>query len=193
MPPSKPSPRKPGGQIGNQNALKHGFYSRYLQRTELFNARRRLSGNLAEEQTLLRILIHRTLSMASECQDPAFQLSLLTAIQKAIHTLARLDLIQYRPNPAADDVHRLLEQARQALTPENLRGRWVWLPEPPTTQPVPATDPEGNPYTPPPSLPSASNLFTGQALADPSCPPDPSSPPETHDPSPSPESPHHDQ
>jgi hypothetical protein len=115
--------------------------SRYLQHTERLDARRRLSGNLSEEQTLLRSLIHRTLSMTFQSQDLAFQLSLLTAIQKAIHTLARLDLIQNRLNPSSDKAHKLLERVHQTLLPEKHLGRWVWHPEPALPPPTLARTP----------------------------------------------------
>jgi hypothetical protein len=162
-----PSPkRKPGAQPANRNALKHGFYSRYLHRKELSDIKRRLSGNLAEEQTLLRVLIQRTLSTATENKDFALNLSLLNAVQKAIHTLARLDLIQYRVNPAPDAVHLLLEQARQALLSENQQGRWIWYPGSSSSQSLPIHDPDGNPYSPPADPPPDPIFLPGRAPMD---------------------------
>ena len=180
-----PPKRKPGAQPANQNALKHGFYSRYLHRKELSDIRRRLSGDLAEEQTLLRTLIQRNLATAQNCDDPFFNLSLLNAVQKAVHTLARLDLIQYRVNPAPDAVNLLLEQARQVLMGETQGGRWIWFPAAGSSQPLPSHDPDGNPYSQPLDPHSDPSLLPGHApLPDPLPPPTaPESPPSQDDPS----------
>ena len=53
MPP--PSPRRPGGQLGNINALKHGFYTRRIHKRDLSGVENTNIKGLAEEIALIRI------------------------------------------------------------------------------------------------------------------------------------------
>jgi hypothetical protein len=52
-------PRKPGGQPGNQNALKHGFYSRYFSPLEVEELQVSSIDGLNHEVVLLRVMIRR--------------------------------------------------------------------------------------------------------------------------------------
>lgn len=81
------SKKKNGAPYGNQNARKHGFYSRHLDAQEQadFEAAVLVEG-VDEEITLLRIKIQRLLR-----RDP----DNVTLIVKATNTLARLMLTRF--------------------------------------------------------------------------------------------------
>jgi hypothetical protein len=53
------SGRKPGGQIGNNNALKHGFYSRYFTKAEVDRLENGIQGELQDEESLIRLYLAR--------------------------------------------------------------------------------------------------------------------------------------
>ena len=57
-------PRRRGGQPGNTNALKHGFYSRRFSPTDLKDLEDCDSPGLQDEITLLRIFIRRLVDIA---------------------------------------------------------------------------------------------------------------------------------
>jgi hypothetical protein len=59
-PPPPPSKNKGGGQVGNSNAYKHGFYSRAVTPSEKTLLQGNGAGQLRHEETLLRILTRRT-------------------------------------------------------------------------------------------------------------------------------------
>ena len=59
--------RKRGGQPGNLNALKHGFYSKHFQKSELKDLEK--IGDLQEEIQMLRVVTRRLLEAARECKD----------------------------------------------------------------------------------------------------------------------------
>ena len=56
--------RKSGGQPGNLNAFKHGFYSRRFRALELSDLSEVLTDNLDDEIALLRVIIRRVFEMA---------------------------------------------------------------------------------------------------------------------------------
>ncbi len=51
--------RKPGGQLGNNNALKHGFYSRYFTGLEVDQLENEVQGELQDEEDLIRLYLAR--------------------------------------------------------------------------------------------------------------------------------------
>jgi hypothetical protein len=80
-------PRKRGGQIGNQNARKHGFYSRFLDKTERQNIIDASSmEGIDEEIAILRVKLLSVLA-----KDPEN----ISLILRAVETLARLLRIKY--------------------------------------------------------------------------------------------------
>ena len=79
--------RKRGGQSGNQNARKHGFYSRVLDNVEQQNVDQAASmEGIDEEITILRV---KLLSVLTKDPDN------ITLILRAIETLAKLLRIKY--------------------------------------------------------------------------------------------------
>ena len=60
--------RKPGGQPGNTNALKHGFYSRRFRKLE-HDDLDAINDDLDNEITLLRVYMRRLLDKAEEEEE----------------------------------------------------------------------------------------------------------------------------
>ena len=60
--------RKRGGQRGNKNALKHGFYSHTFSRREIQRLDDDVQGELRDEEEYLRVLIPRTAESAQTSQ-----------------------------------------------------------------------------------------------------------------------------
>ena len=59
-----PTSRKRGAQPGNTNALRHGFYSRYLHQLELDDLDQIVSEDMDGEIALVRSLIRRTVEFS---------------------------------------------------------------------------------------------------------------------------------
>jgi hypothetical protein len=74
-----PIKRKPGGQPGNRNALKHGFYARQFRSQEAADLEAYLRGGLEDEVAMLRVCIRRLLEWTPE---PGEQVSLETSISR---------------------------------------------------------------------------------------------------------------
>jgi len=73
-------PRRRGGQFGNLNALKHGFYTRRIKKRDLSGVESTNIKGLAEEIALIRIFTRRLV----ESVDPAADLYDLAGILRAI-------------------------------------------------------------------------------------------------------------
>jgi hypothetical protein len=61
------SEKKRGGQPGNLNALKHGFYSKHFQRSEVKDLEE--IGDLKEEIQMMRVVTRRLLEAAKDCKE----------------------------------------------------------------------------------------------------------------------------
>jgi hypothetical protein len=70
--------RKSGGQPGNLNVLKHGFYSKYFQNTELEDLDE--ARDLQEEIAMMRVVTRRLLKMARGCKDMGELVTVLEAL-----------------------------------------------------------------------------------------------------------------
>ncbi len=82
------TPRRPGGQPGNTNALKHGFYTRKFKPRQLEDyARAHAVAGLDQEIALLRLVI---LNLASSCLPAVDQPPDLAACSALESALARL-------------------------------------------------------------------------------------------------------
>ena len=73
--------RKRGGQPGNTNALKHGFYSHRFKSIELSDLDSALSDGLTDEIALLRVIIRRVFEYADTGAED------LDAWSRALNTL----------------------------------------------------------------------------------------------------------
>ena len=58
--------RKRGGQPGNTNALKHGFYARKFHELEAEDLQVALQGKLQDEIDMLRVTIRRVFDLATD-------------------------------------------------------------------------------------------------------------------------------
>jgi len=85
--------RKSGGQPGNLNAFKHGFYSRRFRALEISDLSSVLTDDLDDEIALLRVIIRRVFEMADKeaetLTDWQFALSTLGAASTRLAGLLR--------------------------------------------------------------------------------------------------------
>lgn len=81
--------RKRGGQIGNTNALKHGFYSRYFRPTEIKDLET-LELKLEDEIAAARLAGRRMLELCDEMTDPQQILRALSAFSRHLTHVAAL-------------------------------------------------------------------------------------------------------
>jgi hypothetical protein len=91
-------PKKRGGQRGNKNALKHGFYSHTFSRKEIQRLDEDVEGEFRDEEEYLQVLIARTAESGENTQlthaeklSTLRTVSLATACILSIHR-ARKDL-----------------------------------------------------------------------------------------------------
>ena len=85
------SPKRPrGGQPGNLNALKHGFYSSYFKENEIDAIQGLPYDDLREEIAALRVIIRRILQLATEIEDVNTGLRLLSTLSGAAAQLSGL-------------------------------------------------------------------------------------------------------
>ena len=111
--------RKRGGQPGNQNALKHGFYSPGFKPTEEMDLAE-LAGqvDLNDEITMLRVVMRRMFQQVGECEDPATWAAALGALGSAATRLAGLLRTQKLLAGGGSDVAEALSAALREVTSE---------------------------------------------------------------------------
>ncbi len=80
--------RKRGGQPGNLNALKHGFYSKHFQKAELQDLEE--ARDLQEEIAMMRVVTRRLLRMARGCKEMGEMVNVLGALGLASTRVAGL-------------------------------------------------------------------------------------------------------
>jgi hypothetical protein len=88
--------RKRGGQRGNTNALKYGFYSRKLRRVEKTDLDKiEFANSLRDEILMLKVMIQRVWEMAStDAKDLDRCIAALNALTQAATHQSRLLWIQ---------------------------------------------------------------------------------------------------
>jgi len=112
----KLTPHKPrrGAPLGNKNALKTGFYSRYYNQLDKSDLASVSSGDLQEEIGLLRVFIRHVIEEAQKQGDLSNSLTVLRALSVATFSLSRLVRIQYLVTPKAED--EMNATIRQAIS-----------------------------------------------------------------------------
>ena len=70
--------RKREGKPGNLNALKHGFYSKHFQKSEVKDLEE--IGDLREEIKMMRVVTRRLLEAAQECKEVGELINLLNTL-----------------------------------------------------------------------------------------------------------------
>ena len=86
--------RKRGGQKGNQNALKYGFYTRHLRPSEIKDLQENSITGVQEEIAMQRIVTRRLVECLEQAQGPAEVADLGKAIATVVNSLGRLIRIQ---------------------------------------------------------------------------------------------------
>ena len=84
------STRRRGGQPGNTNALKHGFYSRAFKSGELADLDAILAEGLQDEIAMLRLTTRRVIEFINEFETPKEAVATLGALGLAATRLAGL-------------------------------------------------------------------------------------------------------
>jgi hypothetical protein len=84
------SHRRQGGQPGNLNALKHGFYTRRLKKRDLSGIEATNLKNLTEEIALIRIFTRRMVEDSFKDPDYYDLLAVLRALCLASSTITRI-------------------------------------------------------------------------------------------------------
>ena len=94
--------RKRGGQPGNTNALKHGFYSKQFKQAEITDLNNVRIDELESEINILRVWMRRTLELAEQC-DLNDAISILYALSTAANKVAMLARTQQLLQGNQDD------------------------------------------------------------------------------------------
>ncbi len=82
--------RKRGGQPGNTNALKHGFYASSFTSTEAADLDAVLAQNLDDEISMLRVALRRTFEVVANAENADAACFALSALGQASTRLAGL-------------------------------------------------------------------------------------------------------
>ena len=90
-----PRPRLRGGQPGNLNALKHGFYARHFTELEIGDLAGLDTNDLTGEIKMMRIVIRRVLQSWAQATGVADQVALFDALSKGMVRLATLLKARY--------------------------------------------------------------------------------------------------
>ncbi len=129
-----PSPhRRPGGQLGNLNALKHGFYTRRIHKHDLLGTEDASSINLAEEIALIRIFTRKIVDSSRNLDDLYELAGVLRMLCLASVSITRIIKAQALLNNDDSDLHEAIDEAIRRVNHE-LRSK-------PPTLPVPAGQP----------------------------------------------------
>jgi hypothetical protein len=113
-------PRRRGAPNGNQNAVKHGFYSRMFHTTDIEDLDDSPAINLADEIILLRVFIRRAIESNDTQLDFPESLELLRVLSLASLSINRLIRTQHLltpPGRSMADLHQALAQMIADLKP----------------------------------------------------------------------------
>lgn len=109
IPPDEPGQRKRGGQPGNSNARKTGFYSARLPANTAEDFSGASFSGLHAEIDLLRALIGDVLEHAGEARTLTERVELLRAVTLATVSLGRM--LRISPDLDQANVHNALQMA----------------------------------------------------------------------------------
>jgi hypothetical protein len=106
--------RRPGGQLGNMNAVKHGFYTRRIRKRDLTGVENTNIKGLAEEIALIRIFTRRLVESADPSADIYELAGVLRTICLASATITRIIKAQsFLVNDPTDFYRDMDEAVRQ--------------------------------------------------------------------------------
>ena len=101
--------RKRGGQPGNLNALKHGFYAGGMSRDEV-KGLARIGEGLMDEINLLRVIIRRVAELANQVEQKEELLGLLDTLGSAgvrLGSMLRTQRVYFERDPD-EELRRLV-------------------------------------------------------------------------------------
>ncbi len=112
--PTLPPKRKRGGQKGNRNAVKHGFYTHSFHKRETLRLSADIQGDLDGERDLMRVLILRTTEDLTNNPQmpPELRLSYMRAITLAVGRLESIRRTQKAVNEKASDLDKALAELK---------------------------------------------------------------------------------
>lgn len=111
--------RTRGGQPGNLNAVKHGFYSRMFRDLESQDLETALREGLGDEIALMRVMIRRVFDYANDnAGDLEDWMGTLTALGSASTKLAKMLQTQKLLGGSDGDALSALSQALGEVTRE---------------------------------------------------------------------------
>ena len=119
MPPAE-SKRRRGGQPGNLNAVKHGYYSRQFHQDEIQDLESGTWGGVLDEIAMLKVAIRRLFEQVEESPDPDACRKSLGALGLAAVRLARLVELQ----KSLGNGDELMLALSQALVEINMEMGW---------------------------------------------------------------------
>ena len=106
--------RRKGGQPGNLNALKHGFYSKHFQKAELQDLEE--ARDLQEEIAMMRVVTRRLLKLARGCKDMGELINVVAALGLASTRVAGLMRTQKYLGGNQDRLDELMDRVIDDVT-----------------------------------------------------------------------------
>ena len=110
--------RKPGGQPGNSNALKHGFYAGQPLPAEVVPAQVDEVQGLHEEIAMLRIFMRRVMLQSDHPMDHRELLDTMRALSLASLSIARLLKVQHLIYGGTNEIEDIISQAITQVSQE---------------------------------------------------------------------------
>ena len=116
--------RHRGGQPGNINALKHGFYTRRFTQNDLAGVESTDYNGLMEEIAIIRLYARRLIELDNLSADISQVTDILRVLCLASITITRLvktsQVLQSSRNSNAADLHQALEYLTSTLSLDQL-------------------------------------------------------------------------
>lgn len=110
--------RRRGGQPGNLNALKHGFYASRFRQAELTALETSHFTGLADEIALLRLYIRRVIELGASHDDLDASLNLLRNLCLAGTTLTRMIKTDHYLSGGSGDFNQAVKSAIEDIAAE---------------------------------------------------------------------------
>jgi hypothetical protein len=110
-----PIPHRRGGQPGNRNSVKHGFYSKKFTPVDHADLDHIEVINFGDEIDLLRVSSRRLFESSTDLQDPLEIASVVRTLSFAVASLARLISLQKLNIPGENIGDALREAVRNIM------------------------------------------------------------------------------
>jgi hypothetical protein len=111
--------RHRGGQPGNINALKHGFYTRRFNQSDLAGVESTDYNGLMDEIAIIRLYTRRLIELDDQSDDISQVANILRILCLASITITRLvktsQFLQLHGNDEATDLHKALQHLTSVL------------------------------------------------------------------------------